>query len=65
MHQALVDIASHPFRFPGHTQGARRCLIRKFRHAIIFQILPDHIFVIAVMHTSRRPGYWRTRVTKK
>ena len=43
----------------------RRCLFHGYPYAIIYQIFPGHIVVISVMHTSRRPGYWRRRVTKK
>ena len=40
-------------------------LNQEIRHAIIFQVHPDHVFILSIMHTSRRPGYWRPRVTKK
>jgi len=33
--------------------------------AVIYQVFPDHALIISVMHTSRSPGYWRGRVTKK
>lgn len=39
----------------------RRCLVRRFRHAVIYEIHPDGIFIWAVMHTSREPGYWKER----
>jgi plasmid stabilization system protein ParE len=65
MHEALQNIASSPLRYPVHIGEARRCLILRFKHAVIFRVLPDHIFIIAVMHTRRSPGYWRGRVTKK
>jgi hypothetical protein len=29
---------------------------------IVYAVLADHLVVIAVAHTSRRPGYWFTRV---
>ena len=39
----------------------RRCLLRRFPFAVIFEILPEEVLVLAVAHTSRRPGYWRDR----
>jgi hypothetical protein len=28
---------------------------------VIYQIADDEIFIIAVMHLNREPGYWRDR----
>lgn len=39
----------------------RRCLLQKFPYAIIYSIEPDHIHIIAVAHTKRKPGYWLIR----
>ncbi|MTW11721.1 type II toxin-antitoxin system RelE/ParE family toxin [Pseudoduganella eburnea] len=35
--------------------------LRNFPFKIIYQILPDHVRVMAIAHTSRRPGFWRSR----
>ena len=40
----------------------RRGLVRRFRHAVIYEIQPDGIFIWAVMHTSREPGYWKEQM---
>lgn len=40
----------------------RRCRVRRFRHAVIYEIQSDGIFIWAVMHTSREPGYWKGRL---
>lgn len=42
--------------------GVRRLLLRRFPFAIVFVELADEIRVLAVAHTSRRPGYWRDRL---
>lgn len=39
----------------------RRCILRRFPYAVIFEILPNEVLVLAVAHSSRRPGYWRDR----
>jgi len=42
--------------------GLRRCRFQVFPYALIYRILPDGVLeVIAVMHSSRRPGYWHER----
>jgi hypothetical protein len=38
----------------------RAMLMRSFPYRIIYRQTPD-IVVVAVAHTSRRPGYWRSR----
>jgi hypothetical protein len=40
----------------------RRVRVRGFPYILIFRELPgDLMLVVAVAHTSRRPGYWRRR----
>lgn len=36
--------------------------IRRFPHTLIYVIETDRIFVVAVSHQNRRPGYWRDRI---
>ena len=35
-------------------------LIQKFPYAIYYSIEPDHIRIIAVAHTRRKPGFWQS-----
>lgn len=39
----------------------RRVLTTRFPYALIHRTPPDEIVIVAVAHTSRRPGYWRDR----
>jgi plasmid stabilization system protein ParE len=65
VHAVLEELAAHPLRHPMIDQRARRCVLKRFSYVIIYEIRPDHIFIVSIMHTSRSPGYWRPRVTKK
>lgn len=40
----------------------RRIIVPRFPYALLYQASSDRIFVVAVMHLHRRPGYWRSRV---
>ena len=40
----------------------RSALLRRFKYRVIFLDLPDEVRVLAVMHTARRPSYWRGRI---
>jgi toxin ParE1/3/4 len=62
----LLEITHHPLRFPKVSARVRRALFhRQFPYAILYQVRKDHILILAIMHTSRSPGYWRGRMTKK
>lgn len=40
----------------------RRCQTHRFPYGLIYQVQPNRILVIAVMHLNRRPGYWQDRL---
>lgn len=39
----------------------RKCRFEVFPYALVFRIRGEELQVIAVMHMSRNPGYWRGR----
>ena len=43
-------------------EGYRRVLTNRFPYAVIYVERDADFFVIAVAHTSRRPGYWKDRL---
>ena len=45
-------------------EDVRRCLTRIFPFAVLYTIEQDFILIVAVMHWSREPGYWRDRLDK-
>lgn len=63
---AVVETTRRIEQFPeaGHIDRAniRRRLVSGFPFTILYEVQSDRIFVAAVMHQHRRPGYWRTRV---
>ena len=42
-------------------RDARRVLLRRFPYSIVFYERETEIIIIAFAHSSRRPGYWRSR----
>lgn len=40
----------------------RRVLVPKFPYGLLYRVEIDRIYIIAVMHLHRRPGYWRSRL---
>lgn len=57
-----------PGVFPKRTDEShnnlRRVLTRRFSKAIIYEPLEDRVFIWAIAHTSREPGYWEGRLKK-
>ena len=40
----------------------RRVLVPKFPYGLLYRVEAARIYIIAVMHLHRRPGYWRSRL---
>jgi plasmid stabilization system protein ParE len=68
IHAAISLISTHPsigevvprLRRPG---PVRRILLRHFPFFLVYREYTDHIEVVALAHTSRKPNYWRGRLT--
>jgi len=60
---AFIEIGKHPERFPRwHRTDVRKYILKRFPYLIFYVDYPECIRVLAVAHTSRRPGYWKTRI---
>ncbi|MCK4907908.1 MAG: type II toxin-antitoxin system RelE/ParE family toxin [Spirochaetes bacterium] len=57
-YQTIVEL---PDTWPKLSMYYRRFLLGKFPFSIIYREKDDCIFVVAVMHNSRKPGYWKNR----
>ena len=39
----------------------RSWLLTRFPYRLIYRVRDDDIYIVAIAHTSRRPGYWKNR----
>jgi plasmid stabilization system protein ParE len=62
MERLFREVCAGPERFRKFDPPARRHFSRDFPYAIIFMEKPEHVWIVAVMHMKRRPGYWRERL---
>ena len=52
---------SQPLIFRCFEEDFRKIKVGKFRYLLVFRIVGDEVQVLAVAHTSRKPGYWKNR----
>lgn len=60
--QVLTHILQNPELHPRNCKNQRKFNFHNFPHAVIYQVDPDRIYVVAVMHLHRRPFYWLPRL---
>lgn len=60
--KALERIEQFPKAWYRLSKRTHRCRVKRFPYSIIYQIKPDIILVVAVMHMHRDPESWRSRV---
>ena len=59
--EAIERICDSPGRWRRIDEDVRRCLAHVFPFGVLYTIEHDFILIVAVMHCSREPGYWKTR----
>ncbi len=64
MERTLLIVTEHP-AFGRSVMGEyRRVLTTRFPYALIYRAAADETVIVAVAHTSRRPGYWMDRESR-
>jgi plasmid stabilization system protein ParE len=58
----IIQVRRQPNRFWQFNPPARRVLAHKFPYSIVYLDHPDRVWIVAIMHAKRRPGYWRERL---
>ena len=61
---AIQCILEAPDRWRSLEEDVRRFLVRRFPYGVLYTIEDDHVLILALMHLSREPGYWRHRIAR-
>jgi plasmid stabilization system protein ParE len=61
LHHAITAVAEAAERWPIRKRGERRYVFPRYPFTLLYRVRGDHIFITAVAHQSRRPGYWHHR----
>ena len=59
--QTVQRISTHPDAGAPLAGEFRKRIVPGFPYNIIYRVWEDYIYLVAVAHHSRRPGYWRER----
>jgi len=58
---AIRSISMSPAAWPQTGSNEHRFFFRRFPYSIIYRFHQDVVFIMAIAHQKRRPGYWRKR----
>ena len=59
--RVLEGIAENPGLGSPFEEPYRRAYCRRFPFGVIYRETADTVWILAVMHLRRRPGYWKGR----
>jgi plasmid stabilization system protein ParE len=58
---AIAIIAANPERFRNIDPVHRECPLHRFPFRIIYRVIANRVYVVAIAHGKRKPGYWKGR----
>lgn len=59
---AITRILNFPEAWAPLSANTRRCRVNHFPYGVVYQITPDGILILAVMHLHRNPDYLTKRM---
>jgi toxin ParE1/3/4 len=63
--QTVERISTHPDAGGPVAGEFRKRIVPGFPYNIIYRVWEDYIYLLAVAHHSRRPGFWRERSDRR
>jgi len=63
--RTLERIVQYPDAWLKLSKRTHRCRTNRFPYGIIYQIRKEILLIVAVMHLSREPETWKSRLKKK
>lgn len=58
---AVHKITEAPLRWRVLEDDVHRCLTKVFPYGVLYTIEGETLLIVAVMHCSQQPGYWKKR----
>ncbi len=60
--QTLARILQFPDAWHRLSARTQRCRTKRFPYGVVYQLRGDLVLVVAVMHLSRHPDSWKSRL---
>lgn len=61
-YNGIQRIISYPLAWQSLDSDIRRIILYRFPFGILYTTKGDEIIIVAIMHLSRKPGFWKKRV---
>jgi hypothetical protein len=62
INKAIQRILDHPAAWIALSKSTRCCRTNRFPYGVVYNIRGEDIFIVAIMHLHRKPGYWKNRL---
>jgi len=64
VYKSVTRILANPESWTKVSNSIRRILVQRFPFGVLYHYNSetDHVFIVAVMHLRREPGYWKERL---
>jgi plasmid stabilization system protein ParE len=59
--ETIERIRLNPDAWTIVSEGARRCLFKRFPYGVFYRVDGDVLIIVAVLHLHRHPDSWRGR----
>jgi len=64
--ETIARVGKEPLRYAVYEgkkldRELRRAMVDRFPYVLIFEIRKSEVLIVAIVHTSRRPGFWQDR----
>jgi mRNA-degrading endonuclease RelE of RelBE toxin-antitoxin system len=59
--KSISVILENPYLWAADEKGRRKCRVRRFPYQVIYRVHQETVYILAIAHTKRYPGYWENR----
>lgn len=63
--RTIGRIIQYPEAWTRLSKRTRRCRTNKFPYGVIYQVKEETLLIVAIMHLSREPQNWKSRLKSK
>ena len=63
LREAVANILEYRHSKRVLTLHTRRKRMKRFKYGVVYRSTEESLTIVAVMHLSRRPSYWRERLS--